>query len=131
MSEERTERRKYPRTQKELDIQLGPEPQEGTYAKVKNISAAGILCLSERPFDVMSRLAVVLNIPYEEAGVRRNVEIECEGVVVRCGRALEPLGELVYEVAIYFTWMSSEDREMIAQMVEENLESTELHTRGG
>lgn len=106
------DRRRYPRSRRGLKAQVdtsGP----GILNHVDNISANGILCHTVKPVALMTRIAIVVELPGSDH------RIDGEGVVVRC----EPdeVGDDRFRVAILFTRLDDEDREAIERFVEHDL----------
>ncbi len=79
-----------------------------------NISANGVLCHTEKPLSLMTRMRIVIDLP-EPADKR----VDAEGVVVRCDA--EETGNGHYKVAILFTKISDEDHDAIQDFVEHDL----------
>lgn len=103
------ERRKYPRVRRELTGALqhdGP----GVLNHIDNLSANGILCHTIKPVPLMTKLGMALDLPRPF-----DKRLECEGIVVRC----EPhdSGDDHFKVAILFTHMEEDDRELLEHFV--------------
>jgi hypothetical protein len=97
-----SERRKKARVSSELDLRFDFAGRSGL-ARVRDISASGVRCVTDRAMPVMTQVALVIVLP-TGAGVR---EISCRGAVVRSA----PAGrDSSFETAIFFTHMSEADR---------------------
>jgi hypothetical protein len=96
------ERRKKTRAAAELDLTFDVSGRSGL-ARVRDISASGVRCVTDRPMPLMTQVALVIRLP-KAAGAR---EISCRGAVVRSA----PAGrDAAFETAIFFTHMSDADR---------------------
>ena len=107
------ERRKYPRSRRPVTLASGDAA--GILNHVDNISANGVLCHTQEPVALMTRMRIGLELPEP---VSRT--IEAEGVTVRC----EPDGQgdqVNYKVAILFTKLDDGDHEAIRRFVEHDL----------
>jgi hypothetical protein len=85
-----------------------------TPAKVRDLSAHGVCCTTERALPAMTQVHLVLLLPTPQ-GPR---EVACSGAIVRCVR-LESAkaGEADWETAIFFTDLRETDRAAIADAV--------------
>ncbi len=104
-----TERRKMPRVPASFDLRLDVGGRQGS-AHVRDISASGVRCVTDRAMPLMTQVAVTLLLP----GTSGAHEISCRGAVVRSapdGRAAS------FETAIFFTHMSDADRGRVEEFV--------------
>jgi hypothetical protein len=104
-----TERRKKLRVPASFDLRLDVSGRAGS-AKVRDISASGVRCVTDRAMPLMTQVAVTLLIP-AVAGAR---EISCRGAVVRSAPEGRPAS---FETAIFFTHMSDADRASVEDFV--------------
>lgn len=109
------ERRRSVRVHESLPFKIGHADYE-TLAQTVNISLHGALCLVDKNIPLMTQLAVALTLPAKRGG--RGKTIRLKGVVVR--REKEPASER-YFLAIYFSQIRSEDREMLRRFIEGRL----------
>ncbi len=94
-------------------------PETADRVSVKDISASGVCCHSDHELPEMSLVRLELLLPGEE-GPLAEVPVRCAGAVVRS----EPIPESTYpswEVALYFTEISDQDRDRIRAFVEREL----------
>ncbi|MCM8778778.1 MAG: PilZ domain-containing protein [Candidatus Omnitrophica bacterium] len=111
------ERRKYPRIDKNLPIKAFGETFD-FYTETMNIGAGGVLCYLDRPIPIATKLKITLVLPSRE---KKEIRIDCEGVVVRIQENLNVKGKERYYIAIMFTEITPEDREKIIHFVNEQL----------
>jgi hypothetical protein len=121
----RTERRRAVRAKSPPDMMLripGLTP-----ARVRDLSANGVCCTTDRPLPVLSHVHLILVIPSPH-GQR---EVPCDGAVVRCVRDGNPgTGSAgsgapssssqtgsAYETAIFFTDIRESDRAAVTEFV--------------
>ena len=114
MNNEAMERRRYPRSRRSVRV-VHDESGPGLLNHVDNISAAGVLCHTVKPVPLMTKIAMIFELP-KPAPMR----VAAEGVVVRCDP--DELGDDKFRVAILFTHVSPDDEEAIHQFVKADLE---------
>lgn len=113
MHSEGTDRRRYPRSKRGLPIVVD-ESGPGVLNHVDNISTNGVLCHTIKPIPLMTKLSIALVVPRSD-----NHRVECEGIVVRCDP--HESGDDHFKVAILFADLSPEDKRVIAEFVEYDL----------
>lgn len=89
-------------------------PGLATPASVRDVSASGVRCTTERPIPVLSQVHLRLLIP---AGAATR-ELNCNGAVVRCvrnGAARQPTES--FDTAIFFTDLRETDRAALEDYV--------------
>ncbi len=86
-----------------------------------NVSTAGILCETPARVEPMSRVGVTLLLPESEDFSGDRLEIECEGVVIRSEKKTTQTSAPLYHIAVYFTQIDDQDRDLIARHVERDL----------
>jgi hypothetical protein len=116
------ERRRHPRAIANLEGELLAireiYGEDKTGIKTRNISASGVYCDVSHFIEPFTQLLINVVVPV--AGKFFN--ITCEGVVVRCEKHEE--GEKApYSIAIHFTRISDEDRQVISQFVQDSDQS--------
>ena len=107
------DRRRYPRSRSSLSL-VKEEVDAGLLNHVDNISANGVLCHTQSPVPLMTRLRIVIDLP-KPADKR----VEADGVVVRCDPYA--MGDDQFKVAILFTKIDDDDQRAIRQFVEHDL----------
>lgn len=109
------ERRRHPRSFRSFKG-FEDKTDPGVVNHVDNISVSGVMCHTQKPVPVMTKMSVVLDLP-DEAEVR----LDCEGIVIRCDP--DEKGDDHYKLAIVFTKLSDDDHERIRDHVEHDLTS--------
>jgi len=103
------ERRKKARVPAAFDLRFDGSGRTGL-ARIRDISASGVLCTTDRAMPLMTQVGLVLMIP----GAVGAKEIACRGAVVRSAQAGR---EPNFETAIFFTHMSDADRAHVEEFV--------------
>jgi c-di-GMP-binding flagellar brake protein YcgR len=113
-----SERRRAPRVAERVTITVradGP-PVE---AETKNLSATGAYCLVDRFVPPMTKLDLRFELPQPSGHAR----VHCQGVVVRMEPVIASPEQGRYHMAIYFTTLSTRDRQAITRYVQQRLSS--------
>ena len=85
-------------------------PGRSGLARVRDISASGVLCTTDRALPLMTQVVLMLQIPGDVGAT----EIACRGAVVRSA----PAGrDASFDTAIFFTHMSDGDRASVENFV--------------
>ena len=95
------ERRDHPRTEAEVVIRFADAPDEPAM-RVSNLSTGGAYCHSARPFEAMSQVEVILDLP----GPQGTVPVWAEAVVVRVDEQSENDPRRPYRLALWFQKLS-------------------------
>lgn len=109
------ERRRWPRRRADWPIAL--DLPEGRYeARVRDISQAGVCFYLDRPLELMTTLAIDLDLPLElrQAGAAR-VRVQGTGIVVRCEGISDRLDH--YEIAVFMPELDETQKELLAEFV--------------
>ena len=104
------ERRVKPRVAASFDLRLGL-PGLVAPARVRDISASGVCCFTDRAIPAMTQVQLVLLVPDADARAAR--EVVCGGAVVRSHRLPGAPHPRSFETAIFFTEMRDDDREIL------------------
>jgi len=113
-----TERRRHSRVAADIEVRCEHGGRSGV-ARVRDISASGVRCVTDRAMPLMTQVGLVLQIP--GAGAPR--EIVCRGAVVRSG----PIGSGSggdpggFDTAIFFTDVTESDRVWLEEFVSSRL----------
>ena len=113
------DRRQHARVPLSFDLEGAREPG-GVLARMvaRDLSLGGLYCTSTTDFPEMTRLAVRLNLPAMPGTGPYGVEpVDVEAVVVRRAAAGSVGGGRRFELALYFTSMTRDDREKIARFI--------------
>lgn len=112
MSDQSWERRRAQRVSASLKLEVkvpGAEPRPATLQTI-NISSSGIYFRSDHFIPPMTRLAmeIEVTVPGAAGSAEGSALVPCEGLVVRVQPEAETAGCTEYEVAVFFTSITSE-----------------------
>jgi hypothetical protein len=112
MSDQSWERRRAQRVSASLKLEVkvpGAEPRPATLQTI-NISSSGIYFRSDHFIPPMTRLAmeIEVTVPGAAGSAEGSALVPCEGLVVRVQPEAETAGCNEYEVAVFFTSITSE-----------------------
>ncbi len=116
------ERRKSPRIDKALPLKLCHSEYD-ILTETKNISSSGAYFHSTKSLDLMTKLNVVLLIPFKKARAKIIKRINCCGIVVRRDQAPYDNSKFPYRVAIYFSDLKDQDKKTLSYYVNTVLKS--------
>jgi len=110
------ERRSHPRQRTALDAQGTPHGG-GSVARMvtRDLSLGGLYCTSTTDFPEMTRLAVRLLLPANGGG--ETVPLDVQAVVVRREKLPAVNGNPRYDLALFFTHLSSSSRERLRRFL--------------
>lgn len=114
-----TEKRRYPRVQKNLPLKI-IDPSHHIITETKNISGSGAYCSIDSYIPPLTKLALTLLVPSVLKNQEQPHKIMCEGVVVRSEPSSNDRAEH-YNIAIFFNHIKKQDTETIAKYVEWHL----------
>lgn len=121
MKNQKTERRKHPRSEVSLPLKITKEDFD-IITETKNISCAGAYCQVNRYLPLMSKVALTMYLPNKTFCKTKTKKITCNGVVVRIEPVIVENTDLPqHNVAIFFTDLSEVDKNRIVQYVNYNL----------
>jgi len=86
----------------------------GVLNRVDNISCSGVLCRTDEPVAVMTKMSIILELPKP-----MDRRVQADGVVVRCDP--ERVSGEHFNVAILFQHLSDDDYEAIREYVDQDL----------
>jgi hypothetical protein len=109
------ERRKHPRITQILPVKLCNFGFD-IITETKNISATGTYCAVDRPIEPMTKLDMVLLVPFKKNRSKSIKKINCQGVVVRKDYVKDN-GRHSYYVGIYFNEIKESDRKLLASYI--------------
>ena len=121
------EHRKKPRAAADIDMRFELAGQAG-FARIRDISASGVRCVTDRPLPLMTQVELVIVLP----GPAGHREVVCRGAVVRSTAVAAPetpksgKNAAGFETAIFFTQMRDADRTEVEEFVSSTRQSTEL-----
>ena len=108
------ERRKSPRTDNKIPFKLSHEDGD-IITETVNISRSGVSCRVNKFIEPMMKVKVNFLLPVTDSSLNKNKRISCCGIVVRT--ELVSTDEGFYNVAIFFSEISSKDSEKIDEYV--------------
>jgi len=119
MTAKRIERRKHPRRPIAVDghitCHVGGDP---VTLRTRNISCSGLYCHVPRYVAPFTRVNVAMALPLRRrGGAPHNETFAIEGVVVRTEPEQETPGVDDYRVAIFFSGLTEEARDLLARYV--------------
>ena len=119
MASEVSERRKNPRIDARLALQVEKRLKGGTERPATteslNLSSGGLYCHLRNYIAPMSKVALTLLLPSFGRQGKKTQVINCEGIVVRCVK--DEADPENYELACCFTDVRKEDRLMIEDYI--------------
>ena len=105
------EKRKCPRVDKALPIKLS-DAEFDILTETKNISASGAYFPVDKSLQIMTKLNIVLLIPFKKSRTKEVKKINCCGVVVRIEDA-DDCEQHPYKAAIYFSDLKDRDKKTL------------------
>ena len=119
MAREITERRKSPRIDARLALQVEKKlkgvSERPVTTESLNLSSGGLYCHVRNFVAPMTRVGLTLLLPSFGRQGKKTQVINCEGVVVRCAAQSAEPGN--YELACCFTDVRKEDRQLIEEYI--------------
>lgn len=111
------ERRVYPRFDGILPIKLSDNSAD-ILTQTKNISGSGVYCCINHHLPIMTKLSIVLLIPFKSKSSKNVKKICCNGTIVRSEYIKETSGSPKYFVGIFFNEIKDKDRKTILSCIE-------------
>jgi c-di-GMP-binding flagellar brake protein YcgR len=118
-----TERRKYPRIAKSLPLKISDDGQFDIVTETKNISANGVYCCVSKPIKNLTKLSIILLIPFQKNKKESIRKVKCEGIVVREDEAenIKDNGKHPYRIGIFFNNIKERDKKSLATYIDSHL----------
>lgn len=113
------EKRSAPRIVKQIRFAI-TEGANVVQAETKNLSTSGAYCLIDKFIAPMTKLEIQFELPHKS----QKIKVRAIGVVVRIEPVVSANQQGKYHIAIFFSDVSSHDRESIAAFVREHLALT-------
>lgn len=117
MTPQLAERRKNQRFQVEPSTLDMDREDRGTPALLKNISRAGLGCVCFRPIPEMTLVDLQVLLPALPGATVEGYPFTCKGAVVRCEPLTRGNSRRRWSVAVYFTEMDPENREILERYI--------------
>ncbi|MFH1259295.1 MAG: PilZ domain-containing protein [Elusimicrobiota bacterium] len=108
------ERRSSPRIERGLPLKISCGEFD-LVTETKNISAVGAYCIVDRYLAPMTKLAILLLLPFSNGDKVINKKVNCEGIVVRVDEPRE--GDDKYRIAIYFNEINPRDKKTLTEFL--------------
>ncbi|MDD5156417.1 MAG: PilZ domain-containing protein [Candidatus Omnitrophica bacterium] len=121
MKEKPAERRLHPRIDHALPIKIAANGYNFS-TSTENVSCVGAYCHLDKYIPPFTRIAVKVVLPVTSAGKKRNIDVECKGVIVRS--IDENKGG--YNVAVFFNGIQENQRKKIAEYISQFLPKNSL-----
>ena len=113
------EKRKYPRVNFSIPIKISDSDFD-IVTETKNISAAGVYCYVNKKISVMTKLEIILLIPFVKNNKKDLRKINCKGIVVR-DQCLRSNSTYNYSIGVYFNVIKESDRKTVLSYVKSHL----------
>ena len=105
------ERRRYPRVEKKLPIQLSTDKYEIS-TETKNLSCIGAYCAVDKNIPVLTKLSITLIIPKKSKD--KYIKVKCKGVVVR----KKMVNPNKFNIAIFFNDIKETEKDKILRYID-------------
>jgi len=116
MKPKKDERRQYPRIEQNLPFKIAADGYRFA-TTTENVSCVGAYCHLNKYIPPFTKIAVKLTLPIADKGKTRNIEVDCNGVIVRT----EDEKRGGFNIAVFFNKISESQRKKIAQYVNQLL----------
>jgi len=110
------ERRKYPRIEQELPLNVAANGYNFVTSTL-NVSRVGAYCHIDKYMPPFTKVMVRLSLPISTPNGNKNCNVECKGVVVR----VEDAVDAGFNIAIYFNEIGGSQRQRISQYINQFL----------
>ncbi|MDP2938892.1 MAG: PilZ domain-containing protein [Candidatus Omnitrophota bacterium] len=108
------ERRKYSRVIKSLPLKITGEDFD-IVTETKNLSPSGAYCQVSKYLEPLTKLKIILLLPFKRKEKTITKKISCQGVVIRTDNI--PLKKDYYNIAIYFNDIQKKDLHKISDYI--------------
>jgi len=120
----RSERRLHPRIDEKLPIDVEANGYD-FITTTKNISCLGAYCHIEKYIPPFTKVHTKLSLPVSNETGKKDLRVECDGVVVRTEDAPDKKG---FNIAIFFNAINEAQRKRISQYISSILASKVLQS---
>ncbi len=115
------ERRRYPRIKKALALKIAADGYDFA-TNTQDVSCVGAYCHLDKYIPPFTKIAVKLNLPITTVGRVKNINLVCNGVIVRT----EDEKRGGFNIAIFFNGIKENQRKKIAQYISQFLPKSSL-----
>lgn len=105
------EKRQSPRVNRTLPVKLS-DPGFDILTETKNISDSGAYCAVNQHIAPMTKLNLILLLPFKKGKTKEIKKVNCSGVVVRCERVTDE-NEYPYRIGVYFNGLKDQDKKLL------------------
>jgi len=105
------ERRRYPRVEKKLPIELLTDKYEIS-TETKNLSCIGAYCTVDKDIPLLTKLSITLILPKKSED--KCIKVKCKGVVVR----KEIINSNKFNIAIFFNDIKETEKNKILRYID-------------
>lgn len=112
MKAKKTERRQYPRIEQTLPLKIAADGY-GFATNTQNVSCVGAYCHLDKYIPPFTKIAVKVTLPVMVGRSLKNIEVDCNGVVVRT----EDEKKGGFNIAVFFNGIKENQRKKIAQYI--------------
>lgn len=116
MKKKNTERRQYPRIHQTLPLKIAADGYQFA-TSTENVSCVGAYCHLDKYIPPFTKIAVKVILPVMNDCKMKNIEVECNGVVVRT----EDEKNGGFNIAVFFNGIKENQRKKIAQYINQFL----------
>lgn len=116
MKIKKSERRQYPRVKQSLPIKIAADGYH-FLTSTENVSCVGAYCHLDKYIPPFTKIAVKVILPVMVNGRMKNIDVDCNGVVVRT----EDEKNGGFNIALFFNEIEESQRKKIAQYVNQFL----------
>ena len=113
------ERRRCPRLEKNLPLKISCDDFD-IVTETKNLSCLGAYCQINKFLEPLTKLKIVLLLPFKDKKNVLTKKVSCQGVVVRTEAI--PSKNNLYNIAIYFNDIQKKEINKISEYVNSLLE---------
>ena len=120
MKAKKTERRQYPRIEQTLPLKIAADGY-GFATSTQNVSCVGAYCHLDKYIPPFTKLAIKVTLPIANGKKKENVDVECNGVIVRT----EDVAKGGFNIAIFFNRIKDNQRKRISRYINQFLSPQE------
>jgi len=109
------EKRQSPRVDKTLPVKLS-DPNFDILTETKNVSDSGAYCAVSQHIEPMTKLNLILLLPFKKGKTKEIKKVSCSGVVVRCEHTADT-NKYPYRIGVYFNGLKDPDKKLLRSYV--------------
>ncbi len=116
MKSKKTERRQFPRISQTLPLRIAANGYDFA-TNTQNVSCVGAYCHLDKYIPPFTKIAVKVTLPTMVSGRMKNIDVECNGVIVRT----EDENKGGFNIAVFFNGIKGSQRKKISQYINQFL----------